>query len=264
MCTSQQTYYRVQLQGQLQDHRTVSLGDLLPVSWHHRPGGEAHRPFVTHHFQPLGPGRTGPGRAKRPPQPLAVPAASRSPLGSPPLPKVTSTPVPSPPFPPSPQPPRPYRRCWAGGRPLRPRGAERCPPPPAALPMQRPPAAAGSWPPWLVLAAGRGRRAGAKPGGRHFEEGQSAPRASGAFVRDVRGAGENGGGRRDGRPEPAAEGSAAARRSAAGPGGCRAPRVGSGGLRGRLKAGGRQGAWEAARGLSRWAGARGSAFWDLR
>lgn len=75
MCTSQQTYYRVQLQGQLQDHRTVSLGDLLPVSWHHRPGGEAHRPFVTHHFQPLGPGRAVPSAPRsrslspRPPAP---------------------------------------------------------------------------------------------------------------------------------------------------------------------------------------------------
>lgn len=224
MCTSQQTYYRVQLFLHRANHRIVSLGDPLPVSWHHRPGG---KPTGASPTPTCGAG-AGPGRAKRPPQPLAVPAASRSPLGSPPLPKVTSPPVPSPPFLPSPQPPRPYRRCWAGGRPLRPRGAERCPPPPAALPMQRPPAAAGSWPPWLVLAAGRGRRAGAKPGGRHFEEGQRAPRASGAFVRDVRGAGENGGGRRDGRPEPAAEGSAAARRSAAGPGGCRAPRVGSG------------------------------------
>lgn len=84
MCTSQQTYYRVQLQGQLQDHRTVSLGDLLPVSWHHRPGGEAHRPFVTHHFQPLGPGRAGPCQAP--------PAAARCPRGLPLPARVTSAP----------------------------------------------------------------------------------------------------------------------------------------------------------------------------
>lgn len=238
----------------------ISPGDLLPVSWHHRPGGEAHRRFATHHFQPLGPGRAVPSAPRSRSLSPRPPAPRSGHLRSPRSPRRRFPPLP---LPPSPQPPRPYRGCRAGGRPLRPRGAERCPPPPAALPRQRPPAAAGSWPPWLVLAAGRGRRAGAKPGGRHFEEGQSDPPASGAFVRDVRGAGENGGGRRDGRPEPAPEGSAAARRGAAGPGGCRAPRVGSGGLRGRLKAGGRQGAWKAARGLSRWAGLRGSAFWDL-
>lgn len=198
-----------------------------PVSDRTRPRPTAQPPLRPRQSPSAAPARCP---SRRPHTRPIHPSAPRPPV---PAPRVTfpSAPqghlAPRAPYTTFPQPPIPYRRCLEDGRPRRGRGGERCPPP-AALPKQRPPAAAGSWPPWPGLARGRSRKTRLKLGRHHLGKGQSVPPTSGAFDAPSAAPREDGGRQGDSRPGSASRGLAAAVRSAAGPDGCRPARVRTG------------------------------------